>query len=77
VFAYNVGGWGLIPNEVIYLVTMSIMALEAVKYNLFFKSLHLFIFFLPLFTFENKRSAAGFSMWNAENKQFPFKATAD
>jgi hypothetical protein len=52
-FASGVGSWGSIPKEVIFLMAMSIMALEAVKFNLFFKSLHLFILFLPLFTFEN------------------------
>jgi hypothetical protein len=31
---------------------------------------------LHLFIFENKRSAVGFSTWNVENKQFPFKASA-
>jgi hypothetical protein len=35
------------------------MALEAVKFNLYFTSLHLFILFLPLFTFENERSDLG------------------
>jgi hypothetical protein len=43
------------------LITMSVMALEAVKFHLYFKSLHLFVFFLPLFTFKNVRSAVGFS----------------
>jgi hypothetical protein len=36
-------------------------SLEAIKFNIFFNSLHLFIFFLPLFTFKNERSAVGFS----------------
>jgi hypothetical protein len=46
---------------------MAVMALEGIKCNLFFKSLHVFIFFLPLFTFENERSAVDFSLcydWN-------------
>jgi hypothetical protein len=38
------------------------MAVKAIKCYLFFKSLHLFIFFFPLTTFENKRSAVDFSM---------------
>jgi hypothetical protein len=54
---------------------MSIMALEAVKFTSLFISLHLFIFFLPLFTSENKKSVVGFSTNNAENKQFPFRAS--
>jgi hypothetical protein len=52
------------------------MVLEAVKFHLHFNFSHLFIFFLPLFTFEYERSAVGFSMWKVENKQFPFKASA-
>jgi hypothetical protein len=36
---------------------------------IFFYSLHLFIFFLPLFTFENERRKVGFSTWTVENKQ--------
>jgi hypothetical protein len=52
------------------------MALEAIKFHLFFKSLHLFTFFLCLFTSDNERSAVGSSMWNVENKQFPCKITA-
>jgi hypothetical protein len=36
VSAYSVGGWGSISNEVILLITMSIMALEAVKFHIFF-----------------------------------------
>jgi hypothetical protein len=55
-FAYSVvwvGGWGLITNEAIFLIDRSIMALEAVKCNLFL-TLHLLIFFLSLFTYENE-----------------------
>jgi hypothetical protein len=40
VFAYCVGGLGSIPSEVTFLITMSIMALEAIKFDLYFKSLH-------------------------------------
>jgi hypothetical protein len=43
VFAYGVGSWGSIPNEVIFLITMSVMALEARNIHLLFKFLHLFI----------------------------------
>jgi hypothetical protein len=75
VSAYRAGRWGSIPSEVIFLITMSIVASEAVKFHLFSNSLHLFILFLPLFTFEDVRSVVCFSMWNAENKQFPFKAS--
>jgi hypothetical protein len=42
VFAYGAGGWGSIPNSVIFLITM---ALEAVKFSLFFNSLHSIILF--------------------------------
>jgi hypothetical protein len=35
------------------------MALEAIQLYAVFKSLDLLIFFLPLFTFENKRSDLG------------------
>jgi hypothetical protein len=41
--------------------TISKMALEAVKFYKFVNSLHLFIFFLLLFSF-NERSVFGFSM---------------
>jgi hypothetical protein len=41
VFAYGVGGWGLIPNEVI--IIMSVMPLKFVKYNFLFKFLHSFV----------------------------------
>jgi hypothetical protein len=58
VFAYGAGSWDAVPSEVIFFIGMSIMALEAVRFNL----LHLFIFLLPLFTLNNKRCAAGFSM---------------
>jgi hypothetical protein len=46
------------------------MAMKAVKFYLLFNSLHLFIFFLPLFTFENVRSAVGSSTWKTENALF-------
>jgi hypothetical protein len=59
VFAYSAGGWGSILNEVIFLITM---AFEAVKFHLIFNSWNLFIFFLPLLTVKNERSAVGFSM---------------
>jgi hypothetical protein len=52
--ADGMGGCGSITSEMISLITMSIMALEAVKFCLLFKSLHLYIFFLPLFTLENE-----------------------
>lgn len=42
-------------------IIMSIMALEAIKFDLFLNSLHLFIFFHS-FTLKNERSADGFSM---------------
>jgi hypothetical protein len=55
------------PMSFPFLITMSIMALEAIKFNLLFKSLHLFIFYLPLFAYENKRSSAGFSICYDQN----------
>jgi hypothetical protein len=58
-FEFGVGGWCSVLNEVIFLITMSIMTLEAVKFHLLFKYLHLFIFFLPLFAFENEGSDLG------------------
>jgi hypothetical protein len=61
-FACGAGSWGLIPYEVICLITMPIMALEGVKLNLFFNSLQLFILCLPFFTLKNLRIAVGFSM---------------
>jgi hypothetical protein len=42
VLAYGAGDLGLIPSK-FFFITMSIMALEAIKFNLFFKSLDLFI----------------------------------
>jgi hypothetical protein len=52
------------------------MALEAVKFHLFFKSLCLSNFFLPLLTFKNKRSAVGFSMWKTENTPIFYNSEA-
>jgi hypothetical protein len=37
-------GAGLIPNEVFFLITVS-MAFEAIKFHLIFKCLHTFIYF--------------------------------
>jgi hypothetical protein len=65
-------GRGSFPREVILLITVSVTVLGAVKFYLFFNSLHLLISFLPLFTFENKRIAVVFSTWKGENKHFPF-----
>jgi hypothetical protein len=48
-FACGVGGWGSISSNEIFLISMSVMALETIKFNLFFNFLHLFILFLPLF----------------------------
>jgi hypothetical protein len=39
---------------------MEIMAMEDIKFN-FSEDLHVFVFFLPLFTFENDRSRVSFS----------------
>jgi hypothetical protein len=44
VFPYGAGGWGSNSNEVIFLIIMSVMALEAIKFHSFFTSLHLFFF---------------------------------
>jgi hypothetical protein len=38
--------------------------------------LHFLVFFLPLLTFENEKSAVRFWMWNVENEQFRFRASA-
>jgi hypothetical protein len=54
VFAYGPRVWGLISQTVFFLIAMFVMGLEAVNFYLFFKSLYLFIFFLPVFTFKNK-----------------------
>jgi hypothetical protein len=48
------------------------MILEAVKFDLFFNSWHLFVLFFTLFTFENERSAAGFSKCKVENRELAF-----
>jgi hypothetical protein len=53
-----------------FLITMSTMAVEAVNFHLFFKSLHLFIFFHSLFTFEKETSAVVFSTRKTENTQY-------
>jgi hypothetical protein len=47
VFAYSAGGWGLIPNEV-FLIDISIMALETVTFHFYSNSafIYLFIYFL-------------------------------
>lgn len=37
---------------------------------------HLFIFFLPLLTFENKRSTVVFSVWNTENTPMFYNSEA-
>lgn len=57
-------------NEMIFLIIVCVMALEAIKFHLFFNSLHVFIF-IPLFTFENERSAVSISPLNVKSKQFP------
>jgi hypothetical protein len=44
---------------VTFLIAMPMMALKLVKFGLFFISLHLFILFVSLFKFENKRSDVG------------------
>jgi hypothetical protein len=61
VFSCVAGRWGSIPKAAIFIIAMSKMALEAVKIYSFLKSSYLFIFFLPLFTFEKERTAVGFS----------------
>jgi hypothetical protein len=53
--ASDAGGWGSIPNEVIIVIAISIMALDAAKFYLSFNSLHVFILFIPLFAFERER----------------------
>jgi hypothetical protein len=60
VFVYGAGGWGSIPNELIFSHTMSTMTLEAVTFCLLLKRLHFLVFFLPLLTFENEKSAVRF-----------------
>jgi hypothetical protein len=43
----------------------------------FYLNLLIYLFSIfPLFTFGIERSAVGFSMWDIENKQFPFKVSA-
>jgi hypothetical protein len=75
-FAYCVDGHGLIPNYALFLISTCIMALENIKLHLFSKTLHLFIFFLPLFTFKNERSAAGFPTQKIENTSIFFNSQA-
>jgi hypothetical protein len=49
----------------VFLIMMSVIALETKKFHLFFKSFC--FFFIPLFIFENERNFVGFSVcydWN-------------
>jgi hypothetical protein len=69
-FAYSASSWGSIPIEVIFLITMSVMALEAIKFHLFFK-IFAFIYFLSSFIrIWEWEECRWFLSWNVESKQF-------
>jgi hypothetical protein len=60
VFQYGAEGRDLTPSAVIVLITMSrIMALEAVKFNLLYKYLHVFTYFLSSFIHIRKLEECG------------------
>lgn len=46
VFAYGAGGCVSVPSEVIFLITVSVIALKTVTFHLVFSVLHLFVVFL-------------------------------
>jgi hypothetical protein len=46
VYAYGAINPGSIPKYAVFLIIISVMAMKTIKCNLFFKSLHLFSFFL-------------------------------
>jgi hypothetical protein len=56
ILAYKAVSWGFRSQWGFFLFTMSVMAFEAIKFNLLFNSLHLFILLIPLFTFKNEKS---------------------
>jgi hypothetical protein len=56
ILAYKAVIWGFGSQWGFFLFTMSVMAFEAIKFNLLSNSLHLFILFIALFTFKNERS---------------------
>jgi hypothetical protein len=49
--SYVEGGRGSITSEVTFLITIFIMVSEAVKFRIFFNSLHSFIFYLDVMPF--------------------------
>jgi hypothetical protein len=67
--------WLQFPNRLLLLITRFVMAAEAIKSHLFFKSSHSFLFLFPVFMLEKERSAADISYYDKLNYYYltPFQ----